>query len=77
MRLSAEGATFMQAARNLLGAHERAIASFGSTRRHLVVGVSHLIVGSELPALLRRIREGGGEEGEGKGEVVFVEIRLE
>ena len=58
VRLSAEGATFMQAARNLLGAHERAIASFGSTRRHLVVGVSHLIVGSEgPPALLRRMRD--------------------
>jgi DNA-binding transcriptional LysR family regulator len=57
VRLSAEGATFMQAARNLLGAHERAIASFSSTRRHLVVGVSHLIVGSELPALLRRMRD--------------------
>jgi DNA-binding transcriptional LysR family regulator len=57
VRLSAEGTAFMQAARNLLGAHERAIASFETKRRHLVVGVSHLIVGSELPALLRRMRE--------------------
>jgi DNA-binding transcriptional LysR family regulator len=57
VRLSAEGAAFLQAARNLLGAHEQAIASFDATRKRLVVGVSHLIVGSELPTLLRRMRD--------------------
>jgi DNA-binding transcriptional LysR family regulator len=57
VRLSAEGAAFLQAARNLLGAHEQAIASFDTTQRRLVVGVSHLIVGSELPTLLRRMSD--------------------
>lgn len=57
VRLSAEGAAFLDAARNLIGAHEQAVAAFDATRRRLVVGVSHLIVGSELPALLKRMNE--------------------
>jgi len=57
VRLSAEGAVFLDSARNLLGAHEQAIASFDVARRRLVIGVSHLIVGSELPSLLRRMSD--------------------
>ncbi len=57
VRLSAEGGAFVHAARHLLAAHEQAIASFDLTRRRLVVGVSHLIVGSELPSLLRRMSD--------------------
>jgi DNA-binding transcriptional LysR family regulator len=57
VRLSAEGAAFLGAARNLLGAHEQAVTSFDVARRRLVVGVSHLIVGSELPSLLRRMSD--------------------
>ena len=57
VRLSAEGAAFLAAARNLLGAHEQAVASFDVARRRLVVGVSHLIIGSELPSLLRRMSD--------------------
>ena len=57
VRLSAEGAAFMEAARGLVGAHERAIASFEVKRRRLVIGISHQLMGSELPGLLRRMNE--------------------
>jgi DNA-binding transcriptional LysR family regulator len=57
VRLSAEGAAFLGAARHLLGAHEQAVASFAVARRRLIVGVSHLIVGSELPSLLRHMSD--------------------
>ena len=57
VRLSAEGAAFMEAARGLVGAHERAIASFEVQQRRLVIGISHQLVGSELPGLLRRMNE--------------------
>ncbi len=57
VRLSAEGLTFLEAARELIGAHQRAVASFGVEQRRLVVGISHQIVGSALPALLRRMSE--------------------
>jgi len=57
VRLSAEGAAFLDAARSLIGAHERAIGSFQIERRRLTIGISQQIVGSELPALLRRMNE--------------------
>jgi DNA-binding transcriptional LysR family regulator len=57
VRLSAEGALFLESARSLVGAHERAVASFQIERRRLTVGISQLIVGSELPALLRHMSE--------------------
>lgn len=57
VRLSAEGAVFLEAARSLVGAHERAVSSFQIEQRRLTLGISQLIVGSELPALLRRMNE--------------------
>ncbi|GLQ98858.1 LysR family transcriptional regulator [Dyella mobilis] len=57
VRLSAEGAVFLESARSLVGAHERAVSSFEVERRRMTIGISQLIVGSELPALLRRINE--------------------
>lgn len=55
VRLSAEGLGFLQAARDLIAAHDRAAAAFETEARRLVVGISHELVGSELPALLRRV----------------------
>lgn len=55
VRLSAEGQGFVDAARELVAAHDRASAAFGAEQRRLVVGISHELVGSELPLLLRRI----------------------
>jgi len=57
VRLSAEGSLFLEAARALVGAHERAVSSFHVERRRLTVGISQLIIGSELPALLRHMNE--------------------
>lgn len=57
VRLSAEGALFLDAARSLVGAHERAVTSFQVEQRKLTIGISHQIIGSELPALLRRMNE--------------------
>jgi len=57
VRLSAEGAVFLDAARSLIGAHERAVASFQAERRRLTIGISQMIVGSELPTLLRHMNE--------------------
>ncbi|MFC5742500.1 LysR family transcriptional regulator [Dyella tabacisoli] len=57
VRLSAEGTAFLDAARELVGAHERAVASFDIEQRRMVIGISHQIVGGELPALLRRMSE--------------------
>src|SRR5262249_37567110 len=55
VRLSADGNAFLAPARNLVAAHQDAITSFGAERRRLVVGISHHIVGGELPLLLRRM----------------------
>ena len=57
VRLSVEGAVFLDAARSLVGAHERAVTSFQVEQRRLTIGISQQIVGSELPALLRRMNE--------------------
>ena len=57
VRLSAEGAVFLKSARELIGAHERALASFETEPRRLTIGISHQLVGSELPTLLRRLNE--------------------
>ncbi|HJR72404.1 MAG TPA: LysR family transcriptional regulator [Luteimonas sp.] len=57
VRLSAEGLAFLDAARELLSTHDRAAAAFDAEQRRLVVGVSHQLVGAELPSLLRRMRD--------------------
>jgi DNA-binding transcriptional LysR family regulator len=56
VRLSAEGNAFLGAARSLVAAHETAIAAFApAPQRRLIVGISHHIVGAELPLLLKRM----------------------
>jgi DNA-binding transcriptional LysR family regulator len=56
VRLSQDGSAFLGPARDLVAAHEGAIGSFGVERRRLSVGMSHHIVGAELPRLLRQMR---------------------
>src|SRR5579859_6471674 len=53
VRLSAEGGTFLEPARALVAAHHDAQAAFTVEQRRLTVGLSHHIVGAELPLLLR------------------------
>lgn len=55
VRLSVDGSTFLSSARELVAAHQRAVGSFAITSRRLVVGISHHIVGGELPILLKRM----------------------
>lgn len=57
VRLSSEGAAFLEAARDLVCAHDRAVASFDVEKRRMVIGISHQLVGSELPALLRHMND--------------------
>ncbi len=55
VRLSADGSAFLEPARQLIAAHHGAIGSFGLEQRRLIVGISHHIVGHELPHLLKRM----------------------
>jgi len=55
VRLSVEGQAFLTAARNLVAAHQSAVGAFTEESRRLVVGISHHIVGAELPGLLKRM----------------------
>ena len=55
VRLSADGSAFLGPARTLVAAHHGAVDSFGLERRRLGVGISHHIVGAELPLLLKRL----------------------
>jgi DNA-binding transcriptional LysR family regulator len=55
VRLSAEGGTFLAPARDLVAAHQSAVGSFAGEQRRLVVGISHHVVGAELPMLLKHM----------------------
>ena len=57
VRLSSDGQAFLEVARELVSTHDRAAAAFDSEQRRLAIGISHELVGSELSALLRRMRE--------------------
>ncbi len=57
VRLSVEGEAFLGAARELISAHDAATAAFEKEQRRLVVGINHLLIGGELPSLLRRVRD--------------------
>ncbi|SDT07219.1 LysR family transcriptional regulator [Bradyrhizobium canariense] len=69
VRLSAEGNTFLSAARNLVAAHQSAITSFAVEHRRLTVGISHHIVGAELTGLLKRMN--------GTDPALVVELRID
>lgn len=55
VRLSQEGAAFLDAARDLLEAHERALLGRREERLSLRVGISDQAAGTELPHLLAKI----------------------
>jgi len=52
---SAQGAAFLEHARELLGAHERALTVFAGARQRLTIGISDHVAGPELPALIARM----------------------
>ena len=55
VRLSAEGGAFLEPARALLTAQERALAGFAGEERRLVLGISEHVAGAELPAIIARL----------------------
>jgi DNA-binding transcriptional LysR family regulator len=55
VELSAQGAAFLEHARELLAAHERALAVFTAARQRLTLGISDHVAGPELPALIARM----------------------
>jgi DNA-binding transcriptional LysR family regulator len=57
VQLSARGAAFLEHARELLAAHDRALASFAQARQRLTIGISDHVAGPELPALIARMNQ--------------------
>ena len=55
VELSAQGAAFLEHARELLEVHDRALAGFAGARQRLTIGISDHVAGPELPALIARM----------------------
>ena len=55
VRLSADGAAFLGAARDLVAAHDTATGALEGETRRLSVGNSPHVIGTELPMLLKRL----------------------
>jgi DNA-binding transcriptional LysR family regulator len=55
VQLSARGAAFLERARELLEAHDCALAVFAGARQRLTIGISDHVAGPELPALIARM----------------------
>lgn len=69
VRLSFDGARFLEAARVLVAAHQGAAGALEKRHsRRLVIGISHHVLGPELPVLLRRLNAAEPD--------VVVEIRV-
>ena len=55
VRLSADGQKFLDRARDLMAAHERALGELGGAPVRLTLGISDHAAGPELPELLARV----------------------
>jgi DNA-binding transcriptional LysR family regulator len=55
VRLSAQGALFVDSARDFLAAHDRAVAALSATRRRFALGIAAHVAGPEVPTLLARL----------------------
>lgn len=55
VELSAQGAAFLDHARALLAAQERAVAALSEAPQRLTIGISDHVAGPELPALIARM----------------------
>ncbi|CAH1652606.1 LysR family transcriptional regulator [Chelatococcus asaccharovorans] len=55
VQLSPRGAAFLDPARELLGVHDRALASLVRERQRIAIGISDHVAGPELPALIARM----------------------
>ena len=68
VELSAQGATFLEHARSLLEAHDRALSVLVAARQRLTIGISDHVAGPELPALIARMNAQDPE--------LLIEIRI-
>lgn len=55
VELSVRGASFIEHARELCAAHDRALASFVRARQRLTIGISDHVAGPDLPSLIARM----------------------
>ncbi len=55
VQLTAQGAAFLDRARDLLAAHDRALAGDEAAKRRLTIGIGDHVAGWNLPALLTRL----------------------
>src|SRR5919109_2495417 len=55
VRLSAQGAVFLDVARDFLAAHDRAVAGLSADRRRFALGIATHVAGPEIPTLLARL----------------------
>jgi DNA-binding transcriptional LysR family regulator len=55
VELSTRGAAFLDHARELLAAHDRALAQLSPARQRLAIGISDHVAGPELPDLIARM----------------------
>jgi DNA-binding transcriptional LysR family regulator len=55
VQLSAQGTAFLERARELVEAHDRALAAFAGGRQRLAIGISDHVAGPELPRLIARM----------------------
>jgi DNA-binding transcriptional LysR family regulator len=55
VQLSADGVAFLEQARGLLDAHDRALSLCVGERQRLAIGISDHVAGPELPALIARM----------------------
>lgn len=69
VRLSAEGALFINPARDFLIAHDRAVASLSAECRRFRLGIAEHVAGPEIPVLLARLNE--------RDPALTIEVRLE
>lgn len=69
VRLSAQGAIFVNGAREFLAAHDRALASLDAERRHFRLGIASHMAGPETPTLLARLHE--------RDPALSIEVRLD
>ena len=57
VQLSERGRVFLDPARQLLAAHDHALAAFAGVRQRLIIGISDHVAGPELPALIARMND--------------------
>ena len=69
VRLSAQGAVFLNAARDFLAAHDRAVADLSSERRQFRLGIAAHVAGPEIPTMLARLNE--------RDPALTIEVRLD